>query len=161
AERAVLVPTAEEDPLIRVGPLAEFFARPAGYLFLTPEEAELVPANPRGPSAVIGAGIDPVVPPRGPAGHPAADLTRLGVEDPFVLYLGRVDPNKGCETLLRYFARYVERGRRIQLVLAGPPNMPLPAHPLIRPLGFVEPGIREALLSRARVLMMPSPYESL
>src|SRR5437016_5778342 len=39
--------------------------------------------------------------------------------------------------------------------------MPVPAHPAIRPLGFVDEATREALLARARVLLMPSPYESL
>ena len=38
ADRAVLVPTAEEDPAIDMDVLPDFFARPAGYLFLTPEE---------------------------------------------------------------------------------------------------------------------------
>ena len=39
--------------------------------------------------------------------------------------------------------------------------MPVPEHPSIRTLGFVADDVREALLSRARVLLMPSPYESL
>src|SRR5207249_8670085 len=34
-DRAVLVPTAEEDPAIHMSVLADYFARPAGYLFLT------------------------------------------------------------------------------------------------------------------------------
>jgi glycosyltransferase involved in cell wall biosynthesis len=155
ADRAILLPTAEEDPLIRAAALEPFFSRPAGYLFLTPEEADLVAerAPVRAPSAVIGCGIDPV-----PASAPRPATS---VPDPFVLYLGRVDPNKGCESLLRYFSRYVDGGRAITLVLAGPQNMPVPDKPSIRALGFVEAGVRDALLSRARVLLMPSPYESL
>ncbi len=162
ADRAILLPTAEEDPLIRAAALEEFFQLPAGYLFLTPEEADLVSerAKVQVPASVIGCGIDPADGVR----HPSP----LGIADPFVLYLGRVDPNKGCESLLRYFSRYVaspERSRRagrpITLVLAGPVNMPIPDHPSIRTLGFVNDEVREALLSRARVLLMPSPYESL
>jgi hypothetical protein len=42
ADRAVLVPTAEEDPAIDLDVLLEFFDRPAGYIFMTPEEQELV-----------------------------------------------------------------------------------------------------------------------
>ena len=42
ADRTVLVPTAEEDPAIDMDVLPDFFARPAGYLFLTPEEETLV-----------------------------------------------------------------------------------------------------------------------
>src|SRR5262252_10019729 len=42
ADCAVLVPTAEEDPLIHVDALDRFFALPKGFLFLTPEEERLV-----------------------------------------------------------------------------------------------------------------------
>ena len=158
ANRAVLLPTAEEDPLIHASALERFFALPAGYLFLTPEEADLIGQRVaiRAPAAIIGCGVDPAA-----AAVDRAPLDRLGIAERFVLYLGRVDPNKGCESLLRYFSRYVETRRDVQLVLAGPVNMPVPGHPAIRLLGFVPDDVREALLARARVLMMPSPYESL
>jgi glycosyltransferase involved in cell wall biosynthesis len=170
ADRSVLLPTAEEDPLIHVSALETFFRKPAGYLFLTPEEKDLVGERSaiRAPFDVIGCGIDPVSTPDRPA-DAASRLAALGVRDPFVLYLGRVDPNKGCESLVRYFMRYSSRqspvasrqSRNVQLVLAGPLNMPIPDHPAIKALGFVEPPVRDALFARAQVLLMPSPYESL
>jgi glycosyltransferase involved in cell wall biosynthesis len=158
AARAVLVPTAEEDPLIRVDALDRLFALPAGYAYLTPEEAELVKGRVPAwtPSAIIGCGLDPVT--RLPD---ASRLADLGIEDPFVLYLGRIDPNKGCDFLMRNFLRYAGLGRRIQLVMAGPSSMEVPNHASIRALGFVDDEVREALLARARVLVMPSPFESL
>jgi len=158
APRAVLVPTAEEDPLIRVDALDQLFALPAGYIYLTPEEAELVGgrASARTPSAIIGCGLYPVTRP-----PDVSRLADLGIEDPFVLYLGRIDPNKGCDFLMRNFLRYVGVGRPIQLVMAGPASMEVPAHASIRALGFVDDEVREALLARARVLLMPSPFESL
>ena len=158
ADRAVLVPTAEEDPLIHVDALEAFFALPKGFLFLTPEEETLVVARAPGgtPSAVIGSGLDPA-----PASVDLSRLDSLGLDDPFVLYLGRIDPNKGCQTLIRHFLRYLESGRQVQLVMAGPASMPILDHPRIRPLGFVDEAVREALLRKARALMMPSPYESL
>jgi len=156
-DRAVLVPTAEEDPLIAVNALAPYFKRPRGYLFLTPEEEALV--GDRAPTwiprEVIGCGVDP------PAPVDESVIDALGLKDPFVLYLGRIDPNKGCETLIRYFLEYAERGDDVTLVMAGPANMPVPEHRRIRLLGFVDAATRDALLARARVLMMPSPYESL
>src|SRR3954470_13488771 len=156
-DRAVLVPTAEEDPLIHADVLEEFFARPRAFLYLTPEEQALVgPRAPAGkPSAVIGSGLDPA------SAADSSVLDALHLADPFVLYLGRVDPNKGCEALIRHFLRYIESGRDVQLVMAGPASMPVPDHPRIRPLGFVDDAVREALLSQARLLIMPSPYESL
>ena len=158
AARAILVPTAEEDPLIRVDALDRLFALPAGYVYLTPEEAELVKGRvpARTPSAIIGCGLDPVARP-----PDASRLADLGIEDPFVLYLGRIDPNKGCDFLMRNFLRYAGLGRRIQLVMAGPSSMEVPTHGSIRALGFVDDEVREALLARARVLVMPSPFESL
>jgi glycosyltransferase involved in cell wall biosynthesis len=158
AARAVLVPTAEADPLIRVDALDRLFALPAGYVYLTPEEAELVKGRvpTRTPSATIGCGLDPVARP-----PDASRLADLGIEDPFVLYLGRIDPNKGCDFLMRNFLRYAGLGRRIQLVMAGPSSMEVPTHGSIRALGFVDDEVREALLARARVLVMPSPFESL
>jgi glycosyltransferase involved in cell wall biosynthesis len=158
ADRAVLVPTAEEDPLIHADVLEEFFARPRGFLFLTPEEETLVGARaPAGrPSAIIGSGLDPV-----PDRVDLAPLEPLRLTDPFVLYLGRIDPNKGCAVLLRHFTRYAESNTGVQLVMAGPASMTIPDHPQIRALGFVDEATREALLNAARALIMPSPYESL
>jgi len=158
ADRAVLVPTAEEDPLIHVDAVGPLFAQPRGFLFLTPEEETLVSmrAAPGRPSQVIGCGLDPA---SGPAD--LSPLDGLGLTDPFVVYVGRVDPNKGCQALMRHFQRYAEHGRAVQLVMAGPASMPIPSHPSIKALGFVSDAVREALLTRARALVMPSPFESL
>lgn len=160
-ERAILVPTAEEDPVIWLRALAEFFTLPRGYVFLTPEEAELVrgrASGPLPPSCIIGTGLEPIQP-SSDAGPPPSVP---GVREPYVLYLGRVDPNKGCETLLRYFQAFVEReGPRVQLVLAGPVFMPVPPHPAIVSLGFVDEATRARLLDGALALIVPSQYESL
>jgi glycosyltransferase involved in cell wall biosynthesis len=157
-DRAILVPTAEADPVIWLRALAEFFTMPRGYVFLTPEEADLVRGRANGPlppSCVIGTGLDPAPP-------PAAVRPVAGVTAPYVLYLGRVDPNKGCETLLRYFQEFVDReGARVQLVLAGPVFMPVPSHPAIVSLGFVDEATRSQLLDSALALIVPSQYESL
>ncbi len=160
-ERAVLVPTVEDDPLVRLSVLQRFFSLPAGFVFLTPEEQALVMRRMSGcvaPSVVIGAGLDPVVAPP----PPAHGLDTVGVRRPFILYLGRVDPNKGCEALLRHFIRFQEAHEPpVQLVLAGPANMPIPDHPQVLPLGFVDLATREALLAQAAFLVVPSRYESL
>jgi glycosyltransferase involved in cell wall biosynthesis len=161
-ERAVLVPTAEEDPLVRLDVLGEFFTLPAGYVFLTPEERELVAScasGPLPPSCVVGSGLMPA---ELPQPQLRSQLEDMGVTFPYALYLGRVERNKGCETLFRHYLRYVDRGRpELPLVLAGPEFMEVPSHPQIRPLGFVPEHLRETLLGSARTLIMPSPYESL
>jgi glycosyltransferase involved in cell wall biosynthesis len=167
ADRAVLVPTAEDDDLIRTASvLGPFFARPRSYLFLTPEERELVAARCEGhlpSSEVIGAGLDPAT----PIEDARALLTEeAGVRPPFLLYLGRVEKNKGCDALIAHFQAYQEAetaaGREpIPLVLAGPVKMAIPDVPRLRVLGYVSDEVRNALLREARALVMPSPFESL
>ncbi len=158
ADRAILVPTAEEDPLIHAEALGELFALPRAFIFLTPEEETLVAARARSsaPSTVIGCGLDPV---SNPADLSALD--GLGLNEPFVVYIGRVDPNKGCAALIRHFENYAAQRGSVQLVMAGPASMPIPEHPAIRALGFVANDVRDALLQKAAALVMPSPFESL
>src|SRR6185503_7976997 len=117
-DRAVLLPTAEDDPAVRLGITAEFFNLPAAYLFLTPEEQRLVSARADRslePAAVIGTGLEPA------AGASGRELLRSQqIPDDYILYLGRVDRNKGCDTLLEYFQEYASSASTPTLVLAGP-----------------------------------------
>jgi|EndMetStandDraft_3_1072993.scaffolds.fasta_scaffold159082_2 glycosyltransferase involved in cell wall biosynthesis len=166
ADRAVLVPTAEDDDLIRTATvLGPFFARPRSYLFLTVEERELVAARCEGhlpSSEVIGAGLDPA-PAAAPVGPVAAAAQS---QRPFLLYLGRVEKNKGCDALIAHYQAYQEAeiaaGREpIALVLAGPVKMAIPEVPRLRVLGFVSDEVRDALMREALAFVMPSPFESL
>jgi glycosyltransferase involved in cell wall biosynthesis len=158
ADRAILLPTAEDDPAVRLEVLEPFLARPAGYLFLTPEEEALIAwrAGRRlRPSAIVGTGIE-----RAQA-HSPEPLRGIDIAGDYVLYVGRVDRNKGCRTLLDYFEAYSPSRPELTLVLAGPATMTIPAHPRIRALGYVPDERREALLAGARALVVPSRYESL
>jgi glycosyltransferase involved in cell wall biosynthesis len=160
-DRAVLLPTAEEDHAVDLSILEGFFQLPAAYIFLTPEEQTLVSTRAGrdlAPSAVIGMGLDAA-----PARSTAPSSARLpaGITRPYLLYLGRVDRNKGCDSLLEYFLEYAAAHDGLSLVLAGPAKMTIPAHPRIRPLGRVSDQERDALLQGALALVIPSPYESL
>jgi glycosyltransferase involved in cell wall biosynthesis len=159
ADRAVLVPTAEEDRAIDLDVLGEFFRCASGYIFLTPEEERLVSTRAGlqlRPHAIIGAGLEPAC-----ASDADAVLTAHRLPKHFVLYLGRVDRNKGCDTLLDYFQQFAATADAPTLILAGPAKMRVPSHPKILPLGYVSDGLRDALLARAAVMVVPSPYESL
>lgn len=160
SDRAVLVPTAEDDAAIWLDLVEPFFRVPAGFLFLTPEEQALVSrraGRALEPAAVIGAGLEP------PPPRPGRDtLDALGLPADFVLYLGRVDRNKGCHTLFEYFQQHLaDGGVDTTLVLAGPATIPVPQHPRIRALGYVDEAVRDAVLAHARAMVVPSPYESL
>jgi glycosyltransferase involved in cell wall biosynthesis len=159
-EKALLVPTAEEDPAINLGIFKPFFRQPRGIVYLTPEEAALVEGvsgNGSVPSAVIGSGLDL------PEPDPSLDFAaRNRLTRPFVLYVGRIDRMKGCLTLFAYFKRFLEdTGLEVDLVLAGKPAVPVPDHPNIRAVGFITEQEKVAALRQCRLLVMPSPYESL
>ena len=159
ADRAVLVPTAEEEAAIDLQVVAEFLDKPAGYVFLTPEEERLVSSRasrPLQPSTIAGIGLEPA-----PDRPSRAGLDALGLPQKYLLYLGRVDRNKGCDALLDNFQEYASDRLDAALVLAGPAKMRIPTHPQIRALGYVSDDMRESLLSHATALVVPSRYESL
>ena len=159
-DRAVLVPTAEEDPAIELPVFADLFRAPRGIVYLTPEERSLVQGvsgNAAVPSVVVGSGINVA------DGHREVNLgTRFGLSGRFVLYAGRIDRNKGADRLFTYWQRLAEEWADLpQLVLVGRPALEIPAHPKIRHLGFVSEEEKFALVAACDVLVMPSPYESL
>jgi glycosyltransferase involved in cell wall biosynthesis len=97
-----------------------------------------------------------------------AELKRKhGIDRPFILYMGNLEPRKGVVTLLRAFAKsrltkdmqLVIAGRKcwgydeIEAVVAelGPRDIVLP--------GYVSEAEKAALLGTARVFVYPSTYE--
>jgi glycosyltransferase involved in cell wall biosynthesis len=108
-------------------------------------------------STVAGIGLEPLP----PGIVSRSELDRLGIPQQYLLYLGRVDRNKGCDALFEHFLEYVPTRPDVTLVLAGPTKMQIPEHPQIRALGYVTNEVREALFAHARALVVPSWYESL
>ena len=86
---------------------------------------------------------------------------RHRLHGPFALYGGRIDPGKGCEELLEYFATYVKEGGEATLALMGAKLMPLPEDPSVRFAGLLSDIERAQALEAATVVICPSPYESL
>jgi len=160
ADRAILVPTAEEDPAVNLEIMKPRFRGPRGIVYLTPEEQALVEDaadNREVPSTVIGSGLNL------PEPDPALDFrAKHGLERPFVLYVGRIDKNKGCVTLFAYWKKFLaETGKDVDLVLAGKPVIAVPEDPRIRLVGFISEEEKVAALRQCALLVMPSPYESL
>jgi glycosyltransferase involved in cell wall biosynthesis len=87
---------------------------------------------------------------------------RTGITGSFLLYVGRIDENKGCAEMFDYFHRYSSQvSNKLKLVLIGSPVMTIPKHPNIRHLGFATEEEKYDAMSAATVLLMPSYFESL
>jgi glycosyltransferase involved in cell wall biosynthesis len=86
----------------------------------------------------------------------------LSEEEDYLIYIGRIDRNKGCDQLFRYFLRFKkEVSAGAKLVLVGSSKMNIPVHPDIVYLGFLSEEDKFSSLAGASVLMMPSFFESL
>jgi len=80
---------------------------------------------------------------------------------PYLLYSGRVDPNKGCVQLFDYFLTYKKTvGAPLRLLITGKDDIPIPRHDDIHFLGFVSEEEKFRLMSGAMLFVNPSPNES-
>ncbi len=81
--------------------------------------------------------------------------------EPYVLYCGRIDPNKGCDELFDYFIRFKQQHpSSLRLILTGTADVPVPDHPEIDFLGFVSSEEKFSLMAGANAYLMPSRKES-
>jgi len=157
--RAVLVPTAERDPALGLGIFGGSFRGVRALMYNSHEERALISAisnNDAVPGVVVGIGSE--VP-----AHPEPQRFRqtTGIEGPVLIYVGRIDENKGCHELFDYFQRYARLSPQLTLVLIGNPVMPIPTHSRIRHLGYVTDQEKFDAMAAADLLVMPSHYESL
>lgn len=161
AARSILVPCAHDEWPIHLTIWDRFFSLPRGIVFNTPEEREFTlarfPALPLN-NRVAGVGID------SPPSTPDPDRFRKasGIRGPVLIYVGRIDPSKGCDTLFEWFLRAKATGKLPHtLVLVGRASMPIPKDPAIVALGFIDEQMKFDALSASEWLLMPSAYESL
>ena len=158
--RALLVPTAERDPVVGLAIFGAIFRGVRAIMYNSFEERALiqnVAQNENVPSVVVGVGS--AVP---DAVDPERFRSRTGITGPFALYIGRIDENKGCAELFQHYCQYVANTPNpLELVLIGNPVMAVPPHTGIRKLGFVSDETKFDALSAAKVLIMPSYLESL
>src|SRR5262249_39178482 len=87
---------------------------------------------------------------------------KFGLSNPYVIYVGRIDANKGCGELFGFFVRFVEgRSNPPTLVLIGARMLHIPAHPDIRHLWLVDERDTFDAKAGAEAPRIPSYYESL
>lgn len=159
--KSFLVPTAEHDPTIYLKIFKPFFHKPRAIIYNSVEEKELihkVSSNDNAHGDIVGVGINL------PESFDPDDFRRrYNLKDDYVIYIGRIDPNKGCQEMFNFFLKYFDRNPSspIKLVLIGKEVIPIPRHKNIIHLGFVSEEDKFNALKGARFMIMPSQYESL
>lgn len=159
AEKAIFVPTAHDEYCIYFKLYEEVFRLPRKIVFLTPEERDFVHGlfhNEKIPGEVIGVGID--LPEN--IGEESF-RKKYEIEGEYLLYAGRVDSEKGCDEMFDYFRRFSENGGDLQLVVIGKAYMDIPKQDNIRYLGFVSEEDKYNAIKGAKILWLPSKFESL
>ena len=158
--RAILVPTAERDEAIGLGISPRIFRGVRALMYNSPEEKRLIQTvsnNHDVPGVVVGIGSE--IPQRP---QPERFRQKYGITGRFALYVGRIDQNKGCKELFSFFLQGLPAlPKGLQLVLIGKEMLPIPDHPRIRHLGFLDDQDKFDALAAADLLVMPSYYESL
>ncbi len=158
--KAILVPTAHDDPYLRFPLFRALFHLPQVIVYNTQAEQELVNRvmhNAHRPQIVAGVGIN--VP------HDVNDgrfREKFSLHQPFILYVGRINESKNVPELLRHFQQYKrETQTPLKLVLIGKAHIPIPDHPDIIAPGFLSEAEKFDAIQAASVVVIPSLYESL
>jgi len=156
-EKSILIPTAHDEPPIYFPNFKSFFKLPKAILYNTKAEQRFVNQlfhNESIYSDVVGVGID----------EPQQFSNKKDdqIKEPYIIYIGRVDPAKGCALLFECFLQYKENTKsKLKLLLVGQSFMDIPKSDDILVMGFVSEQVKGTLLQHAKALIIPSFYESL
>jgi len=158
--KSILVPTAEHDPVIHLKIFRELFRKPQAFIYNSFEERKMINAlsqNEHVLGDVVGVGSE--IPSHYSEGQ---FRQKYKLEGDYIIYLGRIDENKGCHRLFDYFLRFKEEAASdVKLVLVGSAILEIPDHPDIHYLGFLPEEDKFNGLDGALLLAMPSFFESL
>lgn len=155
-DRAVLLPTAHDEPALTLRLYENVFRQPKGFLLNTDAERRLLERRfglGRRPRSVVGMGVDL------PASvNPPATVERFGLRPPYALTFGRICYGKGHDVVFRC---YPADRSELDLVVFGQTEMEIPDSPKVRYLGRISDQERWDLIAGAAFTIHPSLYESL
>ena len=156
----VLQPTAHDEPPAHLSIYKSLFHMPDAFLFLTEEERLTVQGlydiEPDGEVTGIGMNLNQ----SRKSGDSFRAAYSLG-DDPYLLYVGRIDVFKGVAELLRYFVEYKgHRPGNLRLVLAGEKMMDLPENEDVKYVGFLDDEMKQSAIAGSIALVQSSPFES-
>ncbi len=169
ADKAILIPTAHDEPYIHFPIYKKIFKKPSGMIYLTEEEKQFVQSkfqNTSIKSEVAGVGID--IPKCLQEENSRVAVVKefrekYQIHGEYIIYAGRVDYGKKCDEMFEFFEHYKTRYAKddIQLVIIGKDMLGIPEHKDIHYLGFVPEEDKYAGIAGAKFLWLPSQFESL
>ncbi len=161
APKSILIPTLHDEAVSYFPGYKNTMAAAKWIFFNTKAEqlfAEKLFSNLTVHKQIVAVGVDlpdekntkPLVP------------KQHGIYQPYLVYIGRVDYGKGCDTLIEYFIKCIEENMlTLKLILVGKINMPTVKHKQIEYTGYVTDETKINLLQGALALAIPSEFESL
>ena len=160
SQKSILVPTAENDPIIHLNIFKELFRKPQAIIYNSQEERKMIQTishNQEVLGDVVGVGTEI------PSQYSGQEFREEHpIKSDYLIYIGRIDENKGCHVLFDFFLRFKEETRSdIKLVLVGSTILKIPSHPDVIFLGYLSDEKKFSALDGSLILVMPSFYESL
>lgn len=155
----ILQPTAHDEPPFRVRLYDSLFRQPDAFLFFTAEEREVVRRRfgfaPTGQTIGIGIDLEQAA-----VGNDFRERFALG-DDPYLLYVGRIDAIKGSREAYEFFEVYKRRNPgRLKFVFVGEQITDSPPHPDVVFTGYVDEATKRAALAGSLAMVQPSRFES-
>lgn len=158
-EKAILVPTAHDEPFIYMSVLKEIFTSCKAIFYMTEVEKELVInlfQNENVKSETGGTGIEI---PEDVSSERAKKKYHTGK---YLLYAGRVDKGKNVPLLVQYFEEYCHRNKTdLQLYIVGKQFVDIKESQNIKLTGFINDQDKYDLMAGAEAVILPSYHESL
>jgi glycosyltransferase involved in cell wall biosynthesis len=158
----VLHPFAHDEPPFYLSVFDPPFHLADGFAFLTEEEEALVRRRFRidGPSVVTGLGTELDSEPAFGAVEEFRRRFGLG-DEPYLLYVGRVDASKGAVELVDFYGAFRRRHPDAPpLVVVGDPVTPLPRTRDVIVAGSLDEETKNAAIAGCTVFLVPSYFES-
>ena len=156
--QAWLIPTAHDEPALKLKLVKPVFEQARAIGFLSPAEKDLVRSRfdiEDKSTAILGSAV------QAPAGVDPGGFKAKHDLEKYILYLGRVDYHKGVPELLEFWATARKDHPHVRLVLAGEVKMDLPADAGVSAVGFISEGDKWSALAGCLAVVAPSPFESL
>lgn len=159
-DKAILIPTAHDEPPIHAEFFDTFFSLPKALILSTEEELNFlkkrVPVN-LSATYLKTAGIEL-------SKNVSKNIfkKKYNLSESYLLYVGRIQIEKGCDELFAFYQKLPSQFQaKYPMVLLGKVGMQVPEIPYILNLGFVDEEVKLSSMKGAKLLIMPSRYESL